>query len=664
MVRRSIDPSLARPSPYKFHISGHKHAYVLTELVPYYGTRFCDRLADAWRVSYEFRPGASYGNFKHVRTLFLGLALKGLASSRTMECRLYESFRDIENFIPDEREWGDFIFAVCSSMENFSDTTWMNSSNPKSRTTFVEALRVGLKDLSRHHIVPEVPVGARIDNRGKKPPKCLATLSYEAGRINLAGMSPKDAANEFGKINSLMLEELRRIQCEIIIENLNKFQIGKSIINATNLPSPEEIMEVISSTWIDRIEAGELRNRFADAPEPQFQIAVRMYKFARSNEMAVPERAKLNAFIRSLADTRSLQPYVEGTIEAMDAAFHTVMVDTGINPQPNEDIPLDLYVGAAKHGKRQIRSVATPKNRAGGKTISVDLAEGDWFLTTKSTPDRPSGVKVVDMWLEISAPMRSETGPTAEKLWIFRRHDQLRVRTDLAHVGLGYLKRVLEENAENPIIGGLPITRRTIRTAVSNSKRHNADFDYTAIQALLGHSTPSMPFAYMSEGAMRAFLNAQIRDFVDQFEATLCDTIEEAAKTLGVQDSDMRKLAQLGIENGLSFARIDGGSPLNGVVLEDAEAAAILKPEAKRFTISEKSMMQLDVARRALWEQFEKVVNLNPFRFVTAWMDWLVIVGGYCFLLEKGRFRVQFRKVRAEIDARLQAGSIRLPLLW
>ena len=137
--------------------------------------------------------------------------------------------------------------------------------------------------------------------------------------------------------------------------------------------------------------------------------------------------------------------------------------------------------------------------------------------------------------------------------------------------------------------------------------------------------------------------------------------IEEAARRLGVSDEELFRRYQLGLEQGLAFAAMASQDSVDAQTTDDG---LTLVADAQTFSVSTQSMTALDLARRALWAQFERMINMNPLRFIRTWMPWMAIVEGYSELLEKSRFRIRFRKVREDVERELANGERVIPVLW
>jgi hypothetical protein len=224
-------------------------------------------------------------------------------------------------------------------------------------------------------------------------------------------------------------------------------------------------------------------------------------------------------------------------------------------------------------------------------------------------------------------------------------------------------KAFLRRHSDNPLFGNLPITRQILRTAIANSRLEEGNFDLRIVRAILGHSAESTTFEYMSQGGIRAVLNQLILRFLNEWEAVAALGIDDAAKYLGISEPDLLNRRQLGFENGLAFAAASETAPLREPVTSD-EAPTLLAEHAKTFAVTRESLITLELARRALHAQMERLLNTNPARFLRKWVTWLAIIEGYCQKLQETGHRVTFRKAREFVEDGLSSGRIALPVLW
>lgn len=640
-----------------FAIQGHRRKYYLTRLLPYLGQRFCERFAAAWKTTFALMKfSTTDALFKSMRRAIMAICLRGVREPHSPEARIFEGFRDDPHFIPSKKDFQQAMLNLSGVILDVSDRSFVDSDNPKTRNGAIETLRLAVRYLAHQGMFPpDVEPAGRLEERLSSVPKCLATLSFEAGKLNIRGLTPDAATGAFVQRNRDMLYEMKRLFWEDLLDNERKFDEGANLLADPRLPTISDIEATLRHWTIPEIKRGMA---FADfSKEQRWAIALRIEKMHLIGVPLKVGQKKRLAFVNLHFRHEQAQPYLESTSRCLTAVFHIILIETGANIQPLEDLPFKVYRGAARHGKRPL---ALTKNRAGGKQIAAPIADERVYLPVKSQDGLPSAAAAITIWKKLSAPLRSSTGPTQALLWVWRKAAGMRtICTHNPMVNHDPWYNFLDRVQQNDLLGGIPITRMAIRKAFANSQASTGDFDFIIQKALLGHAKSATTFAYLSEGAVRAFLVSQIREFQDAWEGVSVIDVEDAAKKLGVTDTELVRRQRLGLENGLSF----------GAALDDEPSISQgpgerLVRQAKKFIVTSKSLISLELARLALWSQFEPVVNSNPGRFLRTWIPWMAIVEGYCQRLETSRFRVRLKKVRDDVTARLSSGSLILPVLW
>ncbi|MBY5565922.1 hypothetical protein HFO55_01425 [Rhizobium leguminosarum] len=652
------------PSTFVFHVPGHRRGYHLTQLLPYFGTQFCERLAEAWSGAAVFEGyETSYNYFQAVRRAFLLIALTG-AIREGAEQRILEGFRDKSGWTPSPKDWEQAVVNLSATILNPQDDSFIASQNRASRNKKLESLRIGFRWLSNAKFFPtDIDPQGRLEDRDSAPSKCLATLSYEAGRLDLTGLTGSEAADAFMKRNTEMLEEVRRCLWSELEHNFNLFKLGQQLMEQDELPKIEEIDQLLMATSRKDCALGKPFVHFALTDIQRRATVLRLYRHRASGGSFECGYEKIIKLAGPIILHVEAQPYFEATTEALNAAFHLVLIDAVANVQPIEDLPFDLRLGPPRNNKQQMRSV---KNRGRKRIRSQQL-----YLTKRSAPGRPSGVDIVEIWKSLTSVMRASEGPTATRLWVWRRAGTLKINTTLA-TSHDRWDAFLKRHEDNPLIGKLPITRQILRTAAANSQSSNGEFDLRMITAKLGHSSSSTTFEYLSESAIRALLVNKIRIFSDSWESIGMLGIDEAARLLGVPDHELYRRRQLGLENGLAFAAPSGSEEAidtiegseNSSPSESLDEPELLANEARIFTVTAESLTALVLAHRALRAQLEQMLFTNPGRFIRTWMPWLAIVEGYCDKLANSGYRVKFRKTSQQVDKQIGFGELSLPALW
>ena len=651
------------PDPYVFSIGGHRSKYIFGEVHELYGRQFCQRFEQAWRLETQFQLGSTtMRHFKAVRTALEWIGRRANTGGEdTAEKRVFMGFRDIVEYVPNEKEWGEVVSNITRSILNCGDKSFVDSVKPKTINELIYSLRTAFLCLSRQGLVPEVPIGGRIDERYSERTPCLATLSFNAGRLDISGLSPEQAAEAFVQRNREMLDELNRLLSAELRENHDLFMIGKRRLADNLLASIDELQRRIAElTTKEDIRRGRALQKVGLSDDQGLTLILKILHHRKNGGDTTLSEEKFRALLNSVSNFDDAQRYLEGTTRALNAAFHIVLMDAGANTQPVEDLAFEPYVGQSKRGQRQLQTLQTVKNRALGKQISLHLRSDDMYVSTRAASGCMPATEAIKLWKDLSEPLRCANGPTKERLWVWRLPNQSAVRTSLPSLASEWWPSFLTRIASNPLVGGLPITRQVLRKAKVNATR-NSEFELQVQSAVMGHESASTTFPYLSESGILAYLNSQIREFLNQWEAAAVSSVRMAALKLGVPEADLYRLQQLGIANGLEFAAIDRKrSPTD----EEVDDNFVLPSRLTSLSITDGSLLKLELARRALRDQFARMLNVNPSRFVRRWIPFMAIVEGYVQRVSESRFKLRYQKICRKIEEEITAGTLEAPLLW
>ncbi|MBY2996515.1 hypothetical protein HF272_34885 [Rhizobium leguminosarum] len=218
-----VDEPRIGPEEFKFTVAGHKHAYYLTTLRPYYGEAFCCHFRDAWtKASGLIRGTTAIKYFQSARTAFELIAYNGTAKPRSPEGYILRLLRDKPGSQIDEKRWHPVAINLSRAILTIGDNSFIESENPTSRNKKLEALNAGFKWLHQGGMIPDIPLEGRLETRNHDSSKCLATLAFENARFGIAGLSANDAYQAFLTMNVDMLEEVRRCLCADLMDNCNR----------------------------------------------------------------------------------------------------------------------------------------------------------------------------------------------------------------------------------------------------------------------------------------------------------------------------------------------------------------------------------------------------------------------------------------------------------
>lgn len=649
---------------YSFSISGHRKGYNLTTVLHLFGEKFCAGFEAAWRKAATFKAGeTAHGYFKMVRLLLQGLGAAGSLGRDEVSSRVYVTLRD--GGTPTPGDWQHAINAFLCAMGDVDDQSLTRSTKRRVRDKYVEAARSALNWLVDVGYLPAVQMRQRTASRFsiEAGTESLASLLYKAGRLTFKSQTELDASNEFIATNAKALAELRRCYVAELVSEYEIFLRGKEILDRKSEMSVDLFEVIISRTPVDQIGRQDFATKLGLTDDELFQVTLLYYKgvYHRKRNILFGVK-KFQRLVSRAGGHAHLQAFIEATSKALNAAFHIIMIDTGLNAQPTKDLGEDPYVGTSKRGKRQIATIAERKNRAEGKVVRGRLRKDEIGEISMKIKGDASGYRVIEMFREMSRPMRLLHGPTAERLWIFRRPGESAVRHNLGSIDREWHYDFLERHKGNALFGGLSVTKQVIRRSFLNSKRADGTFDVNLAMAIAGQSTPEMAYHYLDMQGVKAILQEMIRKFLNAWEAVSASSLDDAAAKIGVDPSQFERRKELGLENGLHFA-LFGDRQGSGQSLEDANEV-LLTESAQRLTIRESTMRDLCLARAAMYLQMEKVLYTNPTRFVRKWVPFLSIVEGYIIKIKESRFSSQFATVQSDVDVRIASGDIAVPVIW
>ncbi|NNH85776.1 hypothetical protein HLH89_33025 [Rhizobium laguerreae] len=649
---------------YGFSISGHRKRYNLTTVLHLFGEKFCRGLEAAWRRAATFKTGeTAHGYFKKLRLLLQGLGAAGSLGKDEVASRVFQALQ--AGRTPTQKDWQHVTNEFLRVMGDVDDRSLTNSTKRKVRDMYVDAARSALNWLVDVGYLPAVQMKQRTASKfsAEAGTDSLASLLYKAGRLDLTNKTELEASNEFIGTNAKAMAELRRCYvAEFLCEHEN-FQRGQVLLGKNSGMSIDEFEAIILrrpgqqiGNTLFGLEAGLNDGEL-------FSIIVKYYKDVyHYNRDVLFGLKKFQKLVVWAGGHAHLQSFIESTTKALNAAFHIVLIDTGLNVQPTKDLGEDPYVGTSKRGKRQVATIAEKKNRAGGKEVKGRLREDEVGEVSVKIKGEVSGFRVIEMFREMSKPMRPVDGPVAEKLWVFRRPGQYTVRHNLDQLDKGWHYGFLDRHKDNALFGGLSVTKRVIRRSFLNAKRADGTFDVNLAMAIAGQSTPEMAYHYLDLQGVKAILQEMIRKFLNAWEAVSASSLDDAAAKIGVDPSDFERRKELGLENGLHFALF--GDRRTSKQNTKTEEEVLLSNSVRRFTVRENTMRDLCLAKAAMYKQMEKVLYLNPKRFIRKWIPFLGIVEGYIIKIKESRFASQFATVQSDVEGRIASGDIAVPVIW
>jgi hypothetical protein len=376
--------------------------------------------------------------------------------------------------------------------------------------------------------------------------------------------------------------------------------------------------------------------------------------------------------------------YLEGGGRALLAAYTLVLIDTGSNLQPCDDLAADPFTGKARYGKIQLRRVSSIKNRAGYKPVDGYIAEvtdsdsaseesgGALDLPTKVPNSKISAATAIEIWQKLSGPQRERArlagNEDAEYLWIVRNgHFPKEVRRYQEHTWKGWWNDFLEEHTGDPIIGGLPIQRRMIRTTVLQLRDTDHDSDAEIVGLLSGQSGGRTAARhYLNRTYISRLLDERIREFQKLFEASIGGDNPGRAAQLELTLDEFQHRRKRAVETGLGISCADPTAGIqpgtNGSICTRLDACSTCP--LLRFIPTQQSIDALTLFHRSLKSAADEFIAKNPERWVRVWLPALALCVAILNLLGAGPKQAMLKHAANTVEAGLANGSLMLVRLW
>jgi hypothetical protein len=392
---------------------------------------------------------------------------------------------------------------------------------------------------------------------------------------------------------------------------------------------------------------------------------------------------ELQLVVASCGGTAKVMSYLEGGGRALLAAYTLVLIDTGLNLQPCDDLAANPFIGKARYGKVQLRQVGSVKTRARRKPVDGHIREvapdqpnqsDDEICEVPTTVSgsRISSATAIKIWQKLSAPQRKRAehadNVDAKYLWIIRNgHYPKEVRKYLESAWKDWWDDFLEEHATDPIIGGLPIQRRMIRSTVIQLRDARHDSDAEMVALISGQSGGNVAARYyLNRAYIRRLLDERIREFQNLFEASVAGDNPARAAQLELSIDELQKRRTRAVETGLGTTCAD---PTAGVQ-PGTEGSMCARLDAcstcplLRFIPTRQSIEGLTLFYRSLKDAESDFIARNPERWVKVWLPALALCIALFSLLASGPKQSLVRRAAEAVEAGLAAGSLVLFRPW
>lgn len=663
-----------------------------------YGKKFTGELLDGFTL--KWADGPSTSNAKRAGALRRWLTDLDRRAKKTNAGVAVRSvrdklracdFRSIEK-IEFEHALSDFL----SRANDLTDFTIFRTGTAATRRPVIEALSAVLSQLAPALGWPDLgtlkPSLPRVP-RGLTP--SLGELLMPSGKSDLHSNSNQGQFAATVARNNERLDRLRKICEEELLRLYAIFQRGQRLIQREDLPSAEALKQAEAD--LDRVTV--LENRRSKLPgvaqacfpsdDLEFQLAALLKHLTiNRNRIISGNNDWATEGIRHLivrhGGIHRIIELMEASDRAFVCAYAIVMIEGGLNVQCCDDLAANPFSGTIIAGKAELNILSTTKKRPKPKAVKALLGEGMVYLKAKGY--EISGKRAIDIWLEMSAPIRrraeqeseyrlieissgdseAENAPRSDRMGGARVQDWLwilpegssndgEIRKASSGNFRDWWKDLLADHADDPVIGGLEIRRKHIRPTYVQLKAtgRNGDIALAALSA--NHNSTQTTFQnYLNRPYIKAELNDKIRQFQDMLQAAVIRNPASTAGKLSYSIAEFTELRERAKDSGLAF-------------YQEVEIALIGDDKAVEFdgeisTIaysdSDEAMRSAALLRLSLDQAEEEFFCKNPKRWFVIWFPLHALSIAVWNILDTGPRRRRFQEIANNISRGLAGGEI------
>ena len=596
--------------PFVARVAEDGRAYDLTKVADTCGVRWARAVIDAWPRAFAADPEDYCSNMYEALLLWtrwLGFAPAASASARVRSQLVRWTRRRGVTLL----DFDDATREFAAALHDLSDLSLIGTTNVGTRNGKIYLLRSFINRMAPLGVLPrahclkgmlrasspttktpalaELDRGGRFDwGRGKVPPACAAVV-VGAG-AEQAALSTPELVSRYASLNEVRREAIRSHLERRLLRAYACKQEGDAILARTDLPTVAEVDATLVArpggramgplAMLESLEAARpLMGLTGTPPERLRTILVKYVSEKHGGVFKLTDMPYgLLKAILFAGGAKEIVRRLEGDLKALQAAHTIVLVDTGCTIACVDLLPAQPFVGEARRGQTTIRTIEVPKMRAGGSMVegmlldrTRSLGAGDTEqvfgvempISVKRLDGRLAGAEAIRLWQELSAPIRAraqrQQDGQAELLWIVPHSGSNSSWVGLYGMLAGY--RVwdgfLAEIADDPVIGGLRITRRMLRTTWQQVKAVENGLDHVQAQLMGQHASPATTGLYIDAAAIRSMLAYRFRQYLQLYEAAATSTIAGIAARLGMPDEEYRRRLDLAIHTGLAIHCLD-----------------------------------------------------------------------------------------------------------
>lgn len=641
----------------------------ISSLIPLYGSaavsRWLDAIAATWHRGSLPRPAEAARTFAFFLRHIAGSDLASEAIGA--EARVYHQL-----MAGDAPTSADLEDCFLSYIERARDLAAQREA-VRTRLNRVARLRAVLLALGPALGWPAITFARNYGTGLRIASKSTLSLGEMQG-LGEAAASGSALSSNIMQLNKLRLSALREVLCEIFDASWHLFLEGRKLISRTDLPDDEELSAAIRDLPTDYAHynydgfASTNVNRCFPLDDVEFRRSSLLKYIINCSGGALRLGRKQDSWWRllhSCGGAAWLAPRIAGDGRALAAAQGIVLVDTGFNLQPCNDLLADPVITRARQGNQTLSTVTSQKMRAGGKLVLAVLREYEADVPIK--PNNMSALVVIERWREMSSLFREyakrDAPHLAKYLWIRAPLNRL---GDMKIMPNEYQNwNLLQDQFSNhPALRGLKICRRNIRTTVLQIRMAHSELDVAAATLSASHGRQATTIRnYLNRGWFHSEMDELIRRFQNQYEAILLPP--DAGSAAGLSDEEFDRRRRAATESGLGLLCIaprtlpPTPSSNDCLALERCSSCSMM-----RFSPTDSALRALILTERSLSAAQAAFENQNPERWRAFWLPTLALVRAIVGRLQEGHHQARLRTAVEGVDNELAAGTILAVRPW
>lgn len=649
----------------------------LAELIPLYGAAYVSELLDGFaRVSYEKKHSYIGTQSRWLKHFLTFVAAESLASqsSDTAANRVFERLTSKQSV--KQSDFEDVVSAFFARLRDPTDKTFCETTGLFARRNYIEISAMTLRAMAEEGFWPRL---GRIRQTHYK--RVQGTVTPALGELRRTDNSRQPLASpsmsEIMALNQTRLSALRRCLTATFEGCWKQFQHGEAL-KARYDGVPIELLANAANSipkyygmegYAGRLPPAVKTHFPLDNPEATLGAALRLFSdeaYQGLSQRSMPSGWQI--LIARLGGEAKIAPYLGATGRALAAAYGVVLIDSGFNVQPCDDLPINPFYLRAKRGRMTLSTITSIKLRAKGNIVQAATIEEDVSLSRED--GNISCAEIINRWNLMTAPFRSRPDADSEHLWVLpygkswsgplKRYDHSSFYS--------WWNSVIKEHQADPDIGGLRIQRRNIRSTIIQIEASSADLNVTAAALVGNHSKLSTTVGYyLNRGWFKSELDKKIRHFQQLWESTFISEIDGASASIDLPLHVLEARKAEAVQTGLGFSCVN---PFSGEQPGTSSSAACTELQAcagcrlVRFVPSESGFRSLVITDYSLASAEPAFVAANPERWAEVWLPMRALIGATSQRLRESHRRKAFEDVEKAVLQQISRNEILLFQPW